>query len=384
MNCWVFRQVKKWFIMSEITLKINDRFHNRKIKFFNGFEFDFGYDSVGSTFSFDFYFDPNNPEHKEIACLTHYHEVQVFYGKQLILTGVVTNNKFNHASVKELTGFSGYSKPGILQDVSIPPEIYPLQSDGLSISTIAKKAISPWVSGQGKSYKLSMAVDDSVMSKMTKLIEKSTANETDKIKDYLHGLCAPKDIIMSHNEKGELLFTSAQTKKPPILEFDSRKGMMPGTKFSLDYDGTVMHSHIHVKKSAAKDGGNAGDDSIKNPYVPFIYRPTVVTQSSGDDNDTAFAARRELGKELESGIGLTITTDRWTSNDGMMLLPNNLISVYDPEIYLYKRTNWFIRGINYKGDEKSTTATIRCVLPECYNTDKVVSIFRNINEHAQS
>lgn len=368
--------------MSDISLKINDRFRNRKVRFFNRFNFDMAYDAVGSAFSFDFYYDPENREHKEMTCLTHYHECQVFFGNQLIMTGVITNNKFNHAVAKELTGFSGYSKPGILQDCSIPPEIYPLQSDGVSIENIARKCISPWVTGKGKSYKLSMVVDPAVSGKMSKTIAKSNAGETDKIKDYLHGLCSQKDIIMSHNEKGELLFTSANTDQSAVFEFDGRKNMMPGTKISLDYDGTGMHSHIYVKKSASKDGGNAGDDFIRNPFVPFIYRPIVISQSSGDDNDTGSAARRALGKELESGLTLTITTDRWRTNDGKMILPGQMVSVYDPEIYIWERTNWFIKSIKYKGDEKETTATLTCVLPESYNTKEVISPFRNINEHA--
>lgn len=366
--------------MSDISLKINDRFKNRKVKFFNTFNFDMSYDSVGSTFSFDYYFDPENPEHKEMACLTHYHEVQVFFGDQLIMTGVLTNQKLNHGPEKELCGFSGYSKPGILQDVSIPPSMYPLQSDGLSIQQIANKVISPWVNS---SYKLKMVVDPSVQSKMSKSIPKSTANETDKIKDYLAGLTSQRDIIMSHNEAGELLFTEAQTERPPVFQFDGRKGMMPGTKISLDYDGTGMHSHIHVKKSSSKDGGNAGDEMIRNPYViGSVYRPIVISQSSGDENDTISAARRALGNELEGGLKLTIETDRWLTSDGKMILPNSIISVYDPEIYIYKKSNWFVQSIKYKGDEKETTATITCVLPEVYNGKPVESIFKNINLHA--
>lgn len=366
--------------MSEIIVKINDRFKNRTIKYFNRFTFDFSYDTVGSTFSFDFYFDPDNIEHKELSCVTHYHEVQVFFKKQLILTGVLTNQRFTDSPVPELAGFSGYSKPGLLQDVSIPPSIYPLQSDGLSLDTIARKCISPWVNS---SYKLKMVVDSAVSGKMSKAITKSTAGETSKIKEYLSGLAKQRDIVMSHNEKGELLFTQAKTDQKPVIEFDGREGMLPGTKMILDYDGTGMHSHIHVKKSASKDGGNAGESFIRNPLVvSSVYRPIVMTQSSGDDNDTVSAARRALGKELENGLKLTIDTDRWETVNGDMLLPNSIISVYNPKVYLYYKQNWFVKGIKYTGDETKTVATLDCVLPEAFNDKPVINPFRDINLHA--
>ena len=49
--------------------------------------------------------------------------------------------------------------------------------------------------------------------------------------------------------------------------------------------------------------------------------------------------------------------------DNKILKPNNIITVTNPEIYLFKKSNWFIESIDYKGDQNINTAVLNCVLP---------------------
>jgi prophage tail gpP-like protein len=359
-------------------LKINDRFKNRTVDFFNEFTLNLVHDSVGSTFGFSFYFDPNNPEHKELACVSHYHEVQLEHNNELLLTGYLTSQRFKHSAVKELASFGGYSLPGVLDDCEIPTSLYPLQSDGLTLKEIAEKLIKP--------FNLKMEIDSSVLDRMNKKFDTSNASESQTIKSYLTELATQKKIIISHNEKGELLFTESKTNKAPLIEFDGREGkttgtIIPATSMELDFNGQGMHSHITLQKQASQDGGNAGEQTIRNPYViGSVFRPTVKSQSSGDDNDTELAARQALSKELK-GMRLVIELDRWEIN-GKIIKPNNIITVINPEIYIYKKTEWFIESVSFTGNEKENTCTLNCVIPEVYSEKVPVSIFSGINLHA--
>ena len=333
-----------------ISLFINDRFRNRQVDFFNEFSFTLSYDSIASQFGFSFYFNPLNVEHKELACVTHFHEVVIKYFDKQFLKGVITNQSFSASSKKQLSHFSGYSLPGILEDCQIPPYIYPLQSDGLSLNQIASKLIQPFK----RNYGLEMIVDSSVASKMNKSFKSTTASETQSIKDYLTKLASQKDIIMTHDTEGRLVFTKAKTESKPIMEFDLTKPTTDGTSFTMEYNGQSMHSHITVQGQTSIEGGNSKEYTIRNPYViGSVYRPKVISQSSGDDNDTKLAARRALGNELRD-VKLTIVLDRWTLLNGEFILPNNTVSVYAPELYLYHKKNWFIESVNYSGDNKST------------------------------
>lgn len=357
--------------MSKLSLKINDRFENRTVNFFNDFRINLKHNSVGSTFAFNFLYDPNNKEHIELACVSHFHEVQMFFGDNLLMTGNIVNNSFKAGPTKTISSFGGYSKPGVLDDCNIPPSLYPLQFDGLSLEQIASKLIRP--------FKLDMIIDSSVQKRMSKSFKTSTASSSSSIKDYLTELATQKNIVLSHDNKGRLLFTESKTKQTPILDFDLTKPTPAGMTFELNYNGQGMHSHITVMKQASINGGNAGEETTRNPYViGSYYRPRVTSQTSGDDIDTTLASKRVLANELRN-LTLTITTDKWVI-DGVLMLPNNLISIYAPELFIFTKTNFFIESINFEGNNQSTIATINCVLPEVYNNETPISIYKGINE----
>lgn len=350
-------------------LRINDRIRNRKVDFWNQFSLTLRYDSMASAFSFTGYFNPDNPEHKDLYCIGHYHLATVEHNDELLLTGYILNQGFTDAPKKEPVTIAGYSLPGVLEDCEFPPKV-PLQSDGLSLRQIAEKIITP--------FGLKMIVDPSVSALMDKVYEKSSAGETQKIKDYLTKLSAQRNVIISHTTKGNILFTKAKPKQQPILNY-GEVGGAPFTSMELTFNGQAMHSHITVMKQPDKDGGNAGESTIRNPYAPFVYRPTTVIQNSGDDNDTDQAARNILSAELKNMV-LKITTDRWEV-DGKIIKPNNLITVINPKVYLYKKSTWFIESIDFKGDNKSTVATLNCVLPEVYSGETPKYLFEGINLH---
>lgn len=353
-------------------LKINHRISNDNgdkgivtVKYFNSFNLNLKYDSVGSTFSFDFYFDPKNKSHAELACVSHYHEAIVEHNGRRLLTGFILSQAFKKSSVKNLVKITGYSKPGVLEDCEIPTSLYPLQTDGLSLTQITKRLIAP--------FRLELKVEDvasadasqGVQQKADATIKKSTASESKNIKSYITDLAAQRNINVTHDEYGRLVFTEAKVNQKPLFHIGD--GGVPTDSIEMVFNGQGIHSHITIIKEADADGGNAGEYTIRNPYSPVaaVFRPKVINASSGDDITIEEAARRALADELKN-ISLVFTTDRWEI-DGVPILPNNIITAYCPEVFLYRKTEWFIEEVNLVGDEKKTVATVKCVPPEVYS-----------------
>ncbi len=349
--------------------KINDRLKIRTIKFFNDFTLNLRHDSIASDFSVSFYFDPTNHDQEELACVSHFHQALVEHNGELLISGFILSEVFNSSPVREMVSFTGYSLPGVLEDCQIPIEAYPLQSDGLTLRQIANKFVKP--------FNIKMIVDPSVSSRMDIVYPKTTANETQSVKDYLTELAAQRNIIISHDSNGNLLFTQAKTDQEPLFHVEN--GLI-GTSMTMAFSGQGMHSSITVIKQADKDGGNAGQATVINPYVPIVYRPKVLTQSSGDDNSTLQAAKNALASELKNVV-LTITTDRWEIN-GKIIRPNNIITVLNPELYIYRKTKFFIESIAFTGNQEQTTAVLTCVLPEVYNGKTPKNIF--VDAHKNS
>jgi prophage tail gpP-like protein len=347
-------------------LKINDRIRNRQVSNFNNVSVSLKFDASASTFSFSYYFNPQNPEHKELMCIGHYHECTVEFENELLITGNVLSEGFSDEPQIQMVALSGYSKSGVIEDCQISPDHYPLQSDGLSLKDIANKLLRP--------FGITAVVDSLVSSEMNEVFETTEAKETQSIKSYLSELAAQKNVILSNDNKGNLVFTKAKTKQTPIAVFDQNNRKALSTK--LSFNGQGMHSHITVLKEA--DEGNAGEETIRNPYViSSVFRPKVIKQSSGDDVDTSKAVRAALASELKN-LKLTLTLDSWTI-DGKIIRPNNLITVENENVYLYKRANWFIESVDLTGNNKQQTAVLNCVLPEVYNNEIPEYLFKGIN-----
>lgn len=354
-----------------MNVKINHRLGVVDVKYFSGVQVSLKFDSLASTFSMNFLYNEKNPQHAEFACVSHFHECKIEHNGKVLINGYILDETFKVGPKDELVQFAGYAKPGVLEDCDIPPTIYPLQSDGLTIREIINKIIQP--------FKLKMVVHSSVASKMDQVVKVSTANATQNIKAYFTELCTQRGIVISHTPEGDLLFTKANTEGEPL--FHVEHGVI-ATNIEMIFKGQDLHSDITVMKQADdEEGSNAGEVTVQNPYVPIVTRTKVVTQSSGDDITTNDVAMHALASEWKNAIKVKVTIDRWEVN-GKLILPNNTITVYCPKAYIYKKTKFFIESVDYTGDaKKGEVAVLNCVIPEVYNGKMAKNIFVDAHEN---
>jgi prophage tail gpP-like protein len=349
-----------------MTLKIGAR----KLDFYNGVTVSLQYDSVASAFSFDFFFDPENADHRAMFRPGSYARVTIEHEGEFLITGTLLSQRFRSSGVSQLMSVSGYSKTGVLEDCEIPTSAYPLQSNGLTLEQITNKVIKP--------FGLQLVVDPSVKSVTGTSYTKSTASDSQTCKAYLAELAGQKHVMLTHDERGNLVLTRAKTGAAPIYDFVPGP---PWVEMELDFDGQKMHSGITMIKQQTKgrkDGthkkGNAGQASTSNPFVPSgVFRPRVNRQTSGQTVDTANASRNMLSDEL-AGIPLVINLDRWTLNN-RLVRPNTIITVTNPDLYLFNKTRWFVAQVDYFGDHVSETCTLTCVLPSVFGAEAPKNIF---------
>lgn len=329
---------------------------NTRIERFNDMIVTLRYDSVASTFSFKLYFDPEDPDHRAAFKPATFKDVTIEHNGQLLLTGILLGYEFEDKAEPELITVYGYSKTGVLEDCSIPDEAYPLQSNNINLKNIAEKIVKP--------FGIKLTIDPAVSSKTGSNYKNSTGGETQTCKAYLSELANQKHVILTHNEKGELVLTEAKTSGSPIYDFDSTTGsIQPATRIRHSFDGQGMHSKLHIKRDATrkKAGGKA---DVTNPYVQ-VFRPKHIEQSSGDDTNTEMSGKNVLSGELK-GIKVSIEMQGWEL-DGKIVRPNNMITVRSPRSYLYNKTRLFIEQVDFTGNNEKQTATLTCYVPEVYD-----------------
>lgn len=337
-------------------LKVN----GQKIDNFNDVAVSLRYDSVGSVFSFQFQFDPENEVHRSICKPLEYPSCTIEHNGQLLLTGTILSHRFRKASTYQMVQVSGYSKPGVLEDCQVPKSCYPLQFDNLSLKTVAEKIVAK--------FGVKLIIDPIVEADANKKFKNTRGGEGQTCKEYIAELAAQRNIMLSHDTSGNLVLTALKTEQQPVFEFNEDTS---GISFDLDVNGQRQHSGVMARR-----GGNKKKApqylEIANPMVS-VYRPSTVNQTINDELPTESAARNRLSDDL-SAITLNIDVQGWTF-DKKLIMPNSIVTVQSKELYLFKRNKWFVESVELRGDSAGETCQLKCVLPEVYNRKTPKNIF---------
>lgn len=392
------------------------------IRTFNQVDVRLVYDSIADTFSFKVYYLPNDSTHRMLFKPGAYHTCTITHEGVLLMTGTILSPSISSAGnpPKELLCISGYSLPGILQDcsVQVSDDATSLQFDGLKLEEIAKKVT--------EYYGIKVVVDNELLNdaSFNTPYPQVAANNTDirstsadkTVAQFLDELCTQKNVILSHTKGGQLLLTRVKADKvvttqttlvnvknipvdnalegapestaPRTTTSAKNRGILydfayestaTGKKrwlrMGVSVNGQNMHRKIQVVgQYNAASADNALDDTIINPYVPASSKRYIrVNQTAGDSNDTQKTARAWLGAELKN-IVLTIEIEGWTLG-GHLVTPNQMITVTNPELHLYRRSRWFIKEVQFTDVNEMKLAVLTCLLPECFNSDPVNNIF---------
>lgn len=338
----------------------------QQFDFFSNLNIELTYASIASRFSFDAFFDPEVPELVDLLKPLTYRTVEVASqetGEKLI-TGTLLNNSYKSAKTTLLTNLSGYAKTGVLGDCPIPASEYPLELNGLNFQEIAERLCTP--------FGISVVRGPNTQP-ADEVFETIKPTLTQSVSQFLSETAAQKNLVISHDESGNLLIDRFTQEVKPVAFFEDGD---TGLTINLNVSGQAMHNSISVLKQASRDTENASEEAFDNPFVD-VFRPLVKQQSSGTASNTQEAARNSVLSEIKQGIVLTITTDRWewVNESPELIRPNRIISVKAPNAYLFEQTNFFVESVSLRSNEREQTATLRCVLPEVFNGQNPKNIF---------
>lgn len=318
---------------------------------FSNYTINLAFNTIASSFSF-------NALASEIDDLLNYPECEIIDEENgTLITGVILAPQLKSSTKPQLTTISGYSKTGALEDCSIPIDLFPLQSDNLTLSEITEKILTQ--------FSLDFEINN-VDTELSEKITKSNPEPGQKIKEYLTKLASQRGVIISNTVTGKLLYTRIDASKlKPVATFTVGSH---GVKFmDLNINSQAMHSEITVMKQASSDNQDAGEKTISNPYVS-AFRPVVIKLDSGTIFDAEKAARFELAKEI-SNIKLTFETTKFVR-------PGELILVRNSDLRINELTQFFVENTVIKGTEKENERyTLTCVLKDVYTNEEVRNVF---------
>jgi prophage tail gpP-like protein len=342
------------------------KINKQDVFFFTSGSISLKLDSIASTFSLSCRFNPENDLHKELFKPLQYLDIEIFNSKEKkIFTGTILNHSFRSNKEFNLVNISGYSKSGILEDVTIPPKMYPLENTSLSLKQIAEKLCNAYGIGLkigsnagNVNVKGTETEGLTTEEKANVLYPKTVASPTDTVKGYLAKLCAQRNILLSHDFDGNVVLFKPNDNAKPKYFFNSENTLEMGS----DYNGQGMHSEINVVRQPSEE--NAGVSNVDKAINPLIgkYRPTTKVLSSGSDTDTKKAADYELASELQN---ITRTVKLVGLFDD--LFPGDIVNTHEHGTYSFAYSRYMISEVTLNFNEKEETTDLQLRLPETYS-----------------
>ena len=338
--------------------------NGKDIVFFNAGSISLKLDSIASSFGFQARFNPENDLHKELFKPLQFQLARIYNSNgKLLLTGFVLNHSFTSNKDVNLVSISGYSISGILEDVTIPPSLYPLENTSLSLKQIAQKLCSAYGIGlivgsnAGNVNVVAADVDPDSETESNIVYKKTVASPTDTVKGYLSKLTSQRNILLSHDAKGNVVLFKPNDNAMPKYFFNKENTL----EMTSSYQGQGLHSEINViRQPSEENSGVTTVDAVINPLIG-LYRPTTKLLSSGEDTDVSKAANNELASELNS-IGVTVKLKGIFDT----LFPGDIVNIHNHEIYSFAYSRYMVSEINLNFDETSETTDLKLVLPETY------------------
>ena len=336
-------------------IKIDGKFY----RFMDQLKINYKLDSIASVFSFKARFNPENELHRAIFRPLAFQLVKVYSDDdKLLFTGSVINTDLGSSSINELQSISGYSLAGVLEDCSIPYAAYPLEKLNVSLKDIVRDLL-PY-------FDLNYSISSSAENDMNLIYEKTVADPSESVKGFICKLAAQRNILVSHDAYGNLIFLKPNTTAKSKLYLTEENT----TSMSLNVRGQAFHSEISVIRQPSKDNPTLSPvDTVKNGMVSK-KRSMVRVLSSGTETDTEKAAENVLADELKN-IDINVKLSRIEN-----LKVGDIVEVHNHEIYLFYRARLVVTEIVISQTNNSESMSLKLALPETFTGKNPINIFR--------
>lgn len=289
-----------------------------------------------------------------------YPMAQVYLGSTLVVTGylyTVTAKATPDGITKELEGWSFTAD---LVDSSVPPVIWGNEWNNISLLALAQKLtanVGINVDYFPTANEASLAPFDIVQ-----------ASNGETYSQLLTRLASERGILVSSNEKGNLIFAYAHTNAKPVASLT--EGQAPGLSYQIKFNGRERWNTYGVY-------GQAGDASIvygasTDPKVPASRVKIIIAPTTNSGNAIASATWKR-NKQIADAMMLPFPVVDWYDPHGVLWTPNTIVAVTAPSLNIANGALYVIRGTEHILTAKGRTTTLDLVPSVCYTQQKAIT-----------
>jgi len=306
------------------------------------------------SFSFSAPFDDTNETFINSFKPFSYKQCQVYYGGDLFFNGILLAPQTEANSTSKILTLTGYPKCGVLNDCPLPISMFPCEFNNQDLKQIASKMIQP--------FNIDIDFSESPGNKF----EKVTPKMEEKILSFLINLAEQRDLIISNNIEGNLLFWKTKTGST-IAEI--KQDETPFLSCKPTFNPQDFYSHI-TGVNATSEKKLSQKYTYENTYLTKlgVFRPYIFLVQDAKEMDIKKATITKAGKMFGSSCGYQLTLAGHRDKNKNFWRKNTLIMLESPGAMIYKNTKFMIKKVTTsRTSEGGDTTILDLVLPESYS-----------------
>ena len=279
-------------------------------------------------------------------CELFYNDVLMFKGSLLTPDPELTNE------AGEIT-LQGYPLCGVLNDCMIPPTKYPLQCKGINMKGIADAACEP--------YSIPVIFEGDIGPNFTEV----SIEPTDKILDFLTRLAKQRNLLITNNEKGQLVFFNAKPEKPMLTLVE---GEPPLISIKGKFAAQGFYSHITGFGKTEEEYPSIAY-TVENKYLigkGVIRHHTVTIEDSENMSDLENATKAYAGRMFADCVTYEAVLEHHVNANNEVFQKGMNVCIAAPTAMILNETTFIARNIKLARTIEGKTAELSLVLPGSY------------------
>jgi prophage tail gpP-like protein len=345
-------QTKTPIVLSDKDQDVSIVISGEKFTGFTAYNLNLSYDSF-DTFSFSAPYDPAIKELRNAITPFAFNPCEVYYNDALVFKGTLLTPDPELSNDSSEITLQGYPLCGVINDCMVPPTKYPLQCYGITMKGIADAACEP--------YNIPVIFDGDVGPEFTEV----SIEPTDKILDFLSRLAKQRNLLITNNEKGQVVFFNP---KPGKTSVSFAEGRFPLMSIKPKFKAQDFFSHITgFGKTDAEYPSMS--HTFENKYLinkGIMRHHSLTIEDSETISDLENSVKAYAGRMFADCVSFELLCENHVNENNEVFYKGMGVCVSAPSAMIAKETTFVARNVKLSRTVEGKTSTLTLVLPGSY------------------
>lgn len=281
-----------------------------------------------------------------------YNSAKIFVGGRLMITGYLFDLGIEVGTDQIRKDLEGFTTTKNIVDSNPPKPPYEFRN--VTLRQIAKTLVEP--------FQIPVIFDADPGGQFKKV----KIDKTETIFAFLAKLAKQRSLLVTSTNKGELLFTRANTTGSPIGSLV--QGLPPFQTAAVKFAG---QNRFRGYKAVSKRRGQKTKSAVSKDDVVPVNRFRTFSADDTTSGDIQKAADWERSKQIADSLTIKLPVTSWYGPDGNLWTENTIVTVRSSHLYVPDGFDFLIRAVEFKFDSDGLTAELSLVPPQVYTGDVV-------------